>query len=154
MRVVDARDAASVLLELRPDTHAEVLQAFAFRAEGVRGRELGFRVLNAAAASFPGAWDGYRVYASYDDEEWFSVATRYDGSTLFFGLQAVRDDVHFTYTPAYSAARRQHLHGRVARTRGCRVERIGTSPRRPGDMSDDSRQRATHRGRHRAAAPG
>ena len=56
---------------------------FYFRASGVAGRRVCFRVLNAGGAGGE-CWSttGYRVRASYDRARWFAVAEHaYDAAT-------------------------------------------------------------------------
>jgi len=58
------------------------MQWFYFRVDGVRGEDCTFRILNAGDASYPNAWEGYRVCTSTDREVWTRVDTSFDEGVL------------------------------------------------------------------------
>jgi murein tripeptide amidase MpaA len=105
IEVVEADDPADVRLRIRRDTAADFFQWFHFRASGVRGLDCRFSILNAAEASYPKGWAGYRACASYDRSRWFRVATEYEDGVLSFRLRPERDSVYFAYFAPYSRER-------------------------------------------------
>lgn len=114
-----------VPLSLRPDTAADVRQWFCFRVWGEPGEPRRFRIEDAADAQYPGGWDGYRVCASYDGEDWFRVRTRYDGRALSFEHVPSRRGVTFACSAPYPWARQRRLVRRAERSGRARVEVLG-----------------------------
>lgn len=85
---------------------ARFRQWFAFDARGEPGRRQRFRIENAGECTFGDAFGGlYKVYASYDDESWFRVETKFDGKALSFEHTPERSRVRYAYHPPFSSAR-------------------------------------------------
>lgn len=107
-------------LALRTDNAADVRQWFCFRSWGEAGERRAFRIEDAAEAEYPGGWEGYRVSASYDGEDWFRVATRYEDGALRFRHVPARRGITFACAAAYPWARHRRVIGRAGRA-GARV---------------------------------
>ena len=97
------------LLSIRADTGAEYYQWFYFRVTDDPNIEHNFKITNAAGASYPHAWDGYRVLASYDENDWFRVSTDYDGTNLNFRHQPTQATTSYAFFVPYLASRRETL---------------------------------------------
>jgi murein tripeptide amidase MpaA len=132
IRVLDATDPADVTLALRPDSAADILQWFCFRATGAEGEDLGVRIVNAGDATFPDAWEGYRTCASYDGERWFRVDTAFDGEELSFQHTPEAGAVVYALFAPYSWERHKQLITRSRRAKRARVVTLAQSvERRP-----------------------
>ena len=69
-------------LRIKMDAGDEHMQWFYFRVDGARNKECTFRLVNAGAASYPRAWDGYRVCTSTDRQIWTRVDTTFEEGVL------------------------------------------------------------------------
>lgn len=114
-----------VPLRLRADSAADLRQWFCFRSSGDPGELRAFRVVNAGEAEYPDGWDDYRVCASYDGEDWFRVATRYEGGSLRFRHRSSRRSITFAAYAPYPLARQRRLLGWARRSERARVDVIG-----------------------------
>lgn len=119
------KPSPEVHLRLRADSAAEFRQWFCFRSSGDPGEMRAFRIVNAGEAEYPDGWDDFRVCASYDGEDWFRVATRYEGGALRFRHRASRRSITFAPFAPYPISRQRRLLGWAARSERARVERIG-----------------------------
>ena len=63
-------------LEIVRDHQSDFFQWFYFRAAGLRGRRVTFRILNAGDSAYPFGWPGYRTRASTDLDAWRMIETR------------------------------------------------------------------------------
>ncbi|EFN52803.1 hypothetical protein CHLNCDRAFT_26412, partial [Chlorella variabilis] len=81
-------------LKVGGDDKREHFQWFYFRVSNCAQETLNVRITNAGQASYPHAWSGYNVCASYDRKEWFRVPTTYDKEA---GV------LHWAHTPAKGA---------------------------------------------------
>ncbi|SDV49982.1 Murein tripeptide amidase MpaA [Chitinasiproducens palmae] len=127
VEVVDASDGQNVRLRVRPDTAADFAQWFYFRVDGMAEQRCTYRFENAAQCAFPGGWQGYRVVASYDTENWFRVDAEYDGQVLAFSHRAEHDTVYYAYFEPYGEARHHQFLGRIRRQGIARVHSVGDS---------------------------
>jgi len=123
IRVLDASNAADVTLALRPDSAAGFMQWFHFRLTEADGEDLTLRIVNAVDATYAGAFQGYRVAASYDGDRWFRVATEWDGETITIRHTPEQSTCLYAYFAAYPWARHLAL-----------VERVSGSPRAHVDV--------------------
>ena len=85
------------------------------------------RIENAAGATYPEGWKGYRAVASEDGEDWLRVATEYDGTVLTIRHRPAGDEVRFAYFAPYPMARHASLIARVGRSPLVTVRRLGTT---------------------------
>lgn len=104
-----------VSLALRRDSAADLRQWFCFRSWGEAGERRAFRIEDAGEAEYPGGWEGYRVSASYDGEEWFRVATRYEDGVLRFRHVPARRGITFACAAPYPWSRHRRVIGRAVR---------------------------------------
>ncbi|MCC6648509.1 MAG: hypothetical protein IT374_23435 [Polyangiaceae bacterium] len=125
IEVLSADAPDDVALALRGDSDAGFRQWFCFRALGLRGVDARLSIVDASEATYPDAFDGYRVVASYDRRRWFRVPTSYDGERLVIEHTPRTDDVMYAYFAPYPLARRERLLRRAARAPWVRHEVIG-----------------------------
>src|SRR3569833_840277 len=127
IEVVSAETQQQIELNIRKDSHADFSQWFYFRLQGARGEPCTMRFLNAASASYPQGWEGYRAVASYDREHWFRVPTSYDGKILTIEHAPQFDSVYYAYFEPYSWERHLRLLGKAACSPRARVEDLGAT---------------------------
>ena len=106
---LDCSQASDIRLEIRNDRESEFFQWFYFRLSGAKGRPCELKIVNAGAAAYPKGWENYRAVASYDREDWFRVATDYDGKILTIRYRPERDSVYYAYFAPYSMERHHDL---------------------------------------------
>ncbi|SEP88357.1 Murein tripeptide amidase MpaA [Pseudomonas cuatrocienegasensis] len=127
IEVLDARDPGHVRLAIRPDSRSGHFQWFHFQVQDLTpGQTYGFSLDNAAQSSYPHAWEGYHAVASYDQQTWFRVPSRFEDGALRFSLQVQQAQVWFAYFEPYSRARHDRLIGR-AQAAGIECLAVGRS---------------------------
>ncbi|GIZ13440.1 M14-type cytosolic carboxypeptidase [Pseudomonas sp. NCCP-436] len=110
IQVIDAGNPQQVLLAIRPDLNSGHFQWFHFRVQGLQpGQSHGFVLTNAGQSAYNHAWDGYQAVASYDQQNWFRVPTRFEDGQLHFHLQAEQEQAWFAYFEPYPRLRHEHL---------------------------------------------
>ena len=125
--VVRADDAGHIDVNLRPDSQAEIRQWFHFRLQGGRDQACTIRFLNAGQATYARGFEGYRVVASYDTENWFRVPTSFDGQVMSVCHTPELDSIYYAYFEPYSWERHLRLLGEVAENPLARVSDLGSS---------------------------
>ena len=113
IRVVKV-EGDTVDLEIVTDRDSDFYQWFFFRAAGVRGRPVTYRILNCAGAAYPGGWPGYRARVSHDLDEWRQAETGYADGVLSFTDTASGDLAWFAYFAPYTWERHTRLVARTA----------------------------------------
>ena len=98
-----------------------------------------FRLLNAGQCSYPGGWDGYKVYYTIDGNTWACVAdTTYVGGVLSWRHSGGTGCVEYAYYPPYSRRRQFDLiqNTLVAPPGRCRVDHHVLGVTLDGDSLD------------------
>ncbi len=126
IRVV-AIDGDRIDLEIVADHQSDFYQWFSFRAAGVRGRRLTFRILNAGQSAYSFGWPGYKARASTDRVAWRMIDTRYDDGVLAFDWHGDTDLAWFAYFAPYTMAMHEALVARIALRPGVVHRQLGTS---------------------------
>ncbi|POP78095.1 M14 family metallopeptidase [Pseudomonas syringae] len=128
IQVLDASDPAHIRLAIRPDTKSAHFQWFHFKADGLNvGQTYGFSLTNASESTFNRAWTGYNAVASYDHQNWFRVASDFDGKALNFSLAAEQPQVWFAYFEPYSRERHDWLIEQAQEKAGAQLLAVGKS---------------------------
>lgn len=125
--ILDAGDPVIIRLAIRRDSHADFRQWFHFRLHGANGRRVVLRLENAGECAYPDGWQGYRVVASCDRQQWFRIPdTDYDGQVLTCAHTPQADSIWYAYFEPYSHERHQDL---VARTQagGAALVHLGST---------------------------
>jgi murein tripeptide amidase MpaA len=125
IEVIAADDPGDVRLAIRPDGAADFLQWFYFRICGVRGQALTMSITNASGASYPKGWEDYRAVASYDRQDWFRIATRYDGTNLIIEHRPQGDVMDVAYFAPYGLERQSDFLARLQGRDGVRLDALG-----------------------------
>ncbi|SFL44217.1 M14 family metallopeptidase [Rugamonas rubra] len=100
--VLRAEDPSAIELNIRKDSHADIVQWFYFRVQGAQATPLNLRFLNAGSSAYPDGWIDYQAVASYDRETWFRVPTSYDGKVMTIAHTPEFDSVYYAYFEPYS----------------------------------------------------
>ena len=74
-------------LRIKKDAGDVHMQWFYFRVDGAQDEPITLRILNAGEASYPKAWDGYRVCTSTDRQSWLRVDTTFEDGVLSIAHQ-------------------------------------------------------------------
>ena len=128
IEVVDATDPERVRLRIRTDTKAdEFRQWFHFVAEDVHDTPCAFEIENAGETTYPDAWEGYDVCASYDLHQWFRVPSEYEDGALRFAITPEAPSIYFGYFAPYSQKRHDVVLADVEASPFARTEHIGRS---------------------------
>ena len=127
IQVIDA-SSDTVRLAIATDTQSPHFQWFHFHASGLdTTQRYTFSLENAGQSSYPHAWPGYHAVASYDQETWFRVPSRFEGQALSFSLQPEHPQAWFAYFEPYSRARHHALIERAQLKAGLQLLAVGKS---------------------------
>jgi murein tripeptide amidase MpaA len=127
IEVVCADSPGTIELNIRKDSHADLLQWFYFRLQGARSEPCTMRFLNAGQAAFPQGWKNYQAVASYDRQNWFRVPSTYDEQVLTVTHTPERDSVYYAYFEPYSWERHLALLGKVESSAVGRTQDLGST---------------------------
>ncbi len=107
--VVGVTSAGDIDVNIRKDSHADIIQWFYFRVQGARSTPLTINFLNAGQAAYPDGWKDYQAVASYDRDTWFRVPTSFDGDVMTIEHEPEYDSVYYAYFEPYSWERHLSL---------------------------------------------
>jgi len=107
--VVSVTSAGDIDVNIRKDSHADIIQWFYFRVQGARSTPLTINFLNAGQAAYPDGWKDYQAVASYDRDTWFRVPTSFDGDVMTIEHEPEYDSVYYAYFEPYSWERHLSL---------------------------------------------
>ena len=127
IEVVDLVGDHQADLRIRLDAGGEHMQWFHFRVDGVRGEDCTFRILNAAKASYPKAWDGCRVCTSVDRQSWTRVDTDYRDGVLSFDHTPEGDMQWYAYFAPYTYEQHLDLLSACQTSEFAAVDRLGST---------------------------
>ena len=127
IEVVDLVGDHQADLRIRLDAGGEHMQWFHFRVDGARGEDCTFRILNAAKASYPKAWDGCRVCTSVDRQSWTRVDTDYRDGVLSFGHAPEGDMQWYAYFAPYTYEQHLDLLSACQTSEFAAVDRLGST---------------------------
>jgi len=127
IEVVNATSANAIDLNIRKDSHADIIQWFYFRLQGAQGEACAIRLLNAGNAAYTAGWEGYQAMASYDRVNWFRVPTSFDGQVLTIEHTPGMDSVYYAYFEPYSWERHLELLDRAQMAENVRMLDLGST---------------------------
>ena len=112
--VAEGEAEVTVDLEIATDASSDFYQWFFFRASGVRGRAVRYRIVNCGGSAYPFGWPGYRARVSHDLVQWRQAATDYADGVLSFTDTSATDLAWFAYFAPYTLAMHDALIARIA----------------------------------------
>lgn len=107
IEVLSLEDHRNIELRIRSDNASEFAQWFHFSLHGAQGLPVTLRFLNAGTCAYPEGWEGYQVVASHDRQNWFRIATEFDGTVMTAQVRPDTQCIYFAYFEPYSYE--QHL---------------------------------------------
>jgi murein tripeptide amidase MpaA len=125
--VVSATSAGAIDLNIRKDSHADIIQWFYFRLQGAQGEACTIRFLNAGDSAYPDGWKDYQAMASYDRVNWFRVPTSFDGQVMTIDHTPGMDSVYYAYFEPYSWERHLELLDRAQMSAHVRMLDLGST---------------------------
>ena len=125
--IVSATSANAIDLNIRKDSHADIVQWFYFRLQGAQGQACTIRFLNAGQSAYPAGWEGYQACASYDRVNWFRVPTSFDGQVMTVTHTPAMDSVYYAYFEPYSSERHLELMDRAQMAENVRMVDLGST---------------------------
>ncbi len=125
--VIRASSADAIDLNIRKDSHADIIQWFYFRLQGARDQACTIRFLNAGKSAYPDGWKDYQAMASYDRVEWFRVPTSFDGEVMTISHSPDMDSVYYAYFEPYSWERHLELLDRAQLSENVRMLDLGST---------------------------
>jgi murein tripeptide amidase MpaA len=120
-------EPGDIQLSIDKDSNSDFYQWFHFRLTGARAQACVLKIVNAGGAAYAKGWQGYRAVASYDREDWFRVATEYDGEALTIRHTPASDSVYYAYFAPYSMERHADLVAATLRSPLARLEILGAT---------------------------
>jgi murein tripeptide amidase MpaA len=127
IEIVNATSANAIDLNIRKDSHADIVQWFYFRLQGAQGEPCTIRLLNAGQSAYPKGWEDYNAMASYDRINWFRVPTSFDGQVLTIEHTPAMDSVYYAYFEPYSWERHLELLDRAQQSEHVRMLDLGST---------------------------
>jgi len=127
IEIVSATSAGAIDLNIRKDSHADIVQWFYFRLQGAQGEPCTIRLLNAGQAAYPKGWEDYNAMASYDRVNWFRVPTSFDGEVMTIEHTPGMDSVYYAYFEPYSWERHLELLDRAQMSEHVRMVDLGST---------------------------
>jgi len=127
IEVLRADDPADIALRIRSDNAADFAQWFHFRLQGAAGVPVTLRFVNAGQCAYANGWEGYRVVASHDRQQWQRIDTDYDGTVMTARLTPDSNSVYLAYFEPYSCERHLDLLASACVCRHVQLERLGAS---------------------------
>jgi murein tripeptide amidase MpaA len=125
--IVNATSANAIDLNIRKDSHADIIQWFYFRLQGAQGEPCTIRLLNAGQSAYPKGWEDYNAMASYDRINWFRVPTSFDGQVVTIEHTPAMDSVYYAYFEPYSWERHLELLDRAQQAEHVRMLDLGST---------------------------
>ena len=126
--VIRAESADNIQLQINTDNQSCTRQWFYFSVGTTRARQQTIRLINASQSSFAEAWHGYQAFASYDNEHWFRVDTRYQQGELVLTHQSSEKLVYYAYFVPYSASRETRLLQELSEHSAVNLTKLGKTP--------------------------
>ena len=125
IEVISLTNPQDIGLNIRADNASEFAQWFHFSLQGVADVPVSLRFLNAGRCAYPKGWEGYRVNVSYDRQNWFRIATQFDGQVMSVDFTPDKQLIYFAYFEPYSYERHLDLLGSAAASDHVEVQHLG-----------------------------
>lgn len=96
---------------IRNDTNSHFAQWFYFQLSGIKNQQLNLHLDDLDKTAFPDGFKDYNVCASYDNKNWFRVASKFSNNTLSWNFETEYNSVYFAYFEPYPYLRHLELIG-------------------------------------------
>ena len=123
--VISLSDPQDIQLHIRTDNSSDIAQWFYFSLQGAAELPVSLRFLNAGQCAYPKGWEGYRVNASYDRQNWFRIDTQFDGQVMTVDITPEKQVIYFAYFEPYSYERHLDLLGSAASSELVDLQHLG-----------------------------
>ncbi|WJG07847.1 M14-type cytosolic carboxypeptidase [Aliiglaciecola sp. LCG003] len=123
--VVKAQQPDDIELQIRKDNQSDFYQWFHFKLDSSPFVEHQLTISDLAKSAYPSGWEGYQAVASYDRQEWFRVASEFDGNNLVITHTPEHAHTYFAYFAPYSYERHLDLLSMAQVSFDCQVENLG-----------------------------
>ena len=127
IEVVEILDNNVANLRIQKDAGDEHMQWFHFRVDGGQDTVCTLRILNAGEASYPKAWEGYRVCTSIDRRAWTRVDTEFEDGVLTIHHQPEGQMQWYAYFAPHSHEQHLDLLAQCQLSDLVRVDRLGAT---------------------------
>ncbi|MEW6992514.1 M14-type cytosolic carboxypeptidase [Colwelliaceae bacterium 6441] len=127
IEVLEACRADNIQLNITKDNQSCTRQWFYFSVETNQPEAHYIDIKNAGNVTFAKAWQGYKVFASYDNKHWFTLPTQFDGQSLTFGHESTSTIAYYAYFVPYSLERQASLEAELVNHSDINIETITTT---------------------------
>lgn len=127
IEVIKLTDPKNIELKLRRDNAADFAQWFYLCLHGAAGTPVVLNFINAGQSAYPTGWEGYRVTASDDHQNWCRLDTQFDGEVMRVAFTPASNCVYLAYFEPYSHERHLDLIGSAASSQHVTLERLGST---------------------------
>jgi murein tripeptide amidase MpaA len=127
IRVISAQSPEDIQLSINKDNQSDFYQWFHFKLHTQAFVNHKICINDLAKSAYPDGWQDYQAVASYDREEWFRVASSFDGDTLTIDFTPEYSSIYFAYFAPYSYEQHLNLIAQAQMHYDCDHELLGTS---------------------------
>ncbi len=127
IEIIEADRANNIQVNIPKDNKACTRQWFYFAVETNQPEAHYIDVKNAGDVTFSNAWQGYKVFASYDNQHWFTLPTQFDGQSLTFGHESTSTKTYYAYFVPYSLERQTSLEAELVNHQDINIDAITTT---------------------------
>ena len=127
IEVVEITNAKVANLRIKKDAGDEHMQWFHFRLDDAYNQEVTLRIVNAGDASYPSAWDGYRVCTSVDRQTWTRVDTDYSDGVLTIAHRPEGQMQWYAYFAPHTHEQHLDLLSHCQRSDAVTLDRLGAT---------------------------
>ena len=125
--VIELLDNNIANLRIKKDAGDEHMQWFHFRVDGAKDKGVTLRIVNAGDASYPKAWNGYRVCTSVDRQTWTRVDTNFEDGVLTIAHQPEGQMQWYAYFAPHSHEQHLDLLAECQLTGLAHIDRLGST---------------------------
>lgn len=127
IELVEILDGNHAHLRIQKDAGDEHMQWFYFRVDGAQDAPVTLRILNAGDASYPRAWDGYRVCTSTDRQTWTRADTEFGDGVLTIEHTPEGQMQWYAYFAPHTHEQHLDLLSECQHADGVTIDRLGAT---------------------------
>lgn len=126
--VISSQTPDNIQLMINKDNQSCTRQWFYFSVDTKYPQKQIIRLMNASEVSFSQAWDGYKAFASYNNQDWFRVDTKYIDGELRITHNSTAREVYYAYFVPYSLIRDSYVLNRISEYPKTKISFLGKTP--------------------------